>query len=61
MKDGVIVESGSHETLVDLNGEYAKLYKIQANAFSSAEVGHYALVFCMYPPDIILALQKPQA
>jgi len=34
MKDGSIVETGSHEDLIALNGEYAKLYNIQAGAFS---------------------------
>ncbi|KAG6808299.1 hypothetical protein H0H93_000306, partial [Arthromyces matolae] len=34
MKDGAVAESGSHETLMNLNGEYAKLYQIQADAFS---------------------------
>lgn len=35
MKDGAIAESGSHEDLLKLDGEYTKLYQIQANAFSS--------------------------
>lgn len=39
MKDGVVAESGTHETLLKLNGEYTKLYKIQADAFSSGKVG----------------------
>ncbi|KAH9484595.1 ATP-dependent lipid A-core flippase [Psilocybe cubensis] len=34
MKDGSVVESGTHEDLMKLDGEYAKLYNIQANAFS---------------------------
>ncbi|KAK0455665.1 P-loop containing nucleoside triphosphate hydrolase protein [Desarmillaria tabescens] len=33
MKDGSIVETGNHKELVEMNGEYAKLYNIQANAF----------------------------
>ncbi|KAF9026826.1 P-loop containing nucleoside triphosphate hydrolase protein [Hymenopellis radicata] len=33
MKGGAIVESGSHETLISQDGEYAKLYNIQAKAF----------------------------
>ncbi|KAF8916707.1 P-loop containing nucleoside triphosphate hydrolase protein [Mucidula mucida] len=33
MKDGAIVESGSHEALISQDGEYAKLYNIQAKAF----------------------------
>jgi ABC-type multidrug transport system fused ATPase/permease subunit len=35
MKDGMIVESGSHEDLMSAAGEYAKLYKTQAQAFIS--------------------------
>ncbi|KAG6867211.1 hypothetical protein C0993_005627 [Termitomyces sp. T159_Od127] len=34
MKDGAIAESGCHEELMKIDGEYAKLYQIQANAFS---------------------------
>ncbi|RDB22985.1 putative multidrug export ATP-binding/permease protein YgaD [Hypsizygus marmoreus] len=37
MKDGTIAELGSHEALLKLAGEYAKLYNIQADAFSSGE------------------------
>ncbi|KAF8228274.1 hypothetical protein L208DRAFT_1404082 [Tricholoma matsutake] len=33
MKDGAIAELGTHEELMRLGGEYAKLYDIQANAF----------------------------
>ncbi len=33
MKDGTIVEVGTHEELMVLEGEYAKLYNIQASAF----------------------------
>ncbi|SJL01053.1 uncharacterized protein ARMOST_04369 [Armillaria ostoyae] len=33
MKDGNIVETGNHKELVEMNGEYAKLYNIQASAF----------------------------
>lgn len=35
MKDGAIAESGTHGELLGMGGEYAKLYKIQADAFSS--------------------------
>ncbi|KAG6898590.1 hypothetical protein C0993_005830 [Termitomyces sp. T159_Od127] len=34
MRDGGVAESGSHEDLMKLDGEYAKLYLIQADAFS---------------------------
>ncbi|KAK0430089.1 P-loop containing nucleoside triphosphate hydrolase protein [Armillaria borealis] len=33
MKDGTIVEAGTHEELMVKEGEYAKLYNIQASAF----------------------------
>jgi hypothetical protein len=33
MKDGEIAEVGKHSELIAKNGEYAKLYNIQANAF----------------------------
>ncbi|KAK0464141.1 P-loop containing nucleoside triphosphate hydrolase protein [Armillaria novae-zelandiae] len=33
MKDGTIVESGTHDELMVMQGEYAKLYNIQARAF----------------------------
>jgi ABC-type multidrug transport system fused ATPase/permease subunit len=33
LKDGVIVEEGSHEQLIECGGEYANLYNIQAAAF----------------------------
>ncbi|KAG6875992.1 hypothetical protein C0992_001490 [Termitomyces sp. T32_za158] len=36
MKDGGVAESGSHEELMKLDGEYAKLYQTQANAFSNS-------------------------
>ena len=29
IKDGVIIEEGSHETLLALHGEYESLYSIQ--------------------------------
>ncbi|KAF9035478.1 hypothetical protein BJ165DRAFT_1509755, partial [Panaeolus papilionaceus] len=36
MKDGTIAEIGTHEELMKNDGEYAKLYNIQANAFAPA-------------------------
>jgi len=33
MKDGGIVEMGTHTELMQIKGEYAKLYNIQASAF----------------------------
>ncbi|PBK82584.1 P-loop containing nucleoside triphosphate hydrolase protein [Armillaria gallica] len=37
MKDGTIAESGTHEELMASQGEYAKLYNIQASAFVDTE------------------------
>jgi ABC-type multidrug transport system fused ATPase/permease subunit len=34
MKDGKIAESGTHHELMQLEGEYAKLYNIQAEAYT---------------------------
>jgi ABC-type multidrug transport system fused ATPase/permease subunit len=33
MKDGRILETGTHTELMALNGEYCKMFKIQATAF----------------------------
>ena len=33
MQDGCLVEQGKHSDLLNLDGEYAKLYKLQAEAF----------------------------
>jgi ABC-type multidrug transport system fused ATPase/permease subunit len=33
LKEGVIAESGTHAELMKNDGEYKKLYNIQANAF----------------------------
>jgi len=35
MKDGTVAEVGTHEELMSKDGEYKKLYNIQAEAFSS--------------------------
>ncbi|KAL0067405.1 hypothetical protein AAF712_005634 [Marasmius tenuissimus] len=35
MKDGKVAEFGSHATLMELNGEYCRMYNVQANAFQS--------------------------
>jgi ABC-type multidrug transport system fused ATPase/permease subunit len=34
MKEGELVESGTHEELIGKNGEYFELYNIQAQAFA---------------------------
>ncbi|GLB39814.1 putative ABC transporter [Lyophyllum shimeji] len=39
MKNGRMVESGTHQDLLALGGEYATLYNIQAQAFASAPLG----------------------
>lgn len=36
MKEGKLVESGTHRELIQQNGEYHKLYDIQARAFVGA-------------------------
>jgi len=36
MKDGAVAESGTHEELMLNQGEYAKLYDIQANPFAAS-------------------------
>ncbi|KDR69211.1 hypothetical protein GALMADRAFT_77603, partial [Galerina marginata CBS 339.88] len=38
MKDGSIVETGTHQDLMLRKGEYAKLYQIQASAFDHGKV-----------------------
>ncbi|KAF8652806.1 hypothetical protein AX16_004157 [Volvariella volvacea WC 439] len=37
MKEGSIVESGTHKELIALAGEYANLYNVQAQAFDDAK------------------------
>jgi hypothetical protein len=46
MKNGEITETGTHKDLVALNGEYATLYNIQAQAFTTdaTEVGRCSLL-----------------
>ena len=38
MKQGTIVESGSHEELIEQNGAYSELYNAQFMTMSSLEV-----------------------
>jgi ABC-type multidrug transport system fused ATPase/permease subunit len=38
MKDVSIAESGTHAELLQLGGEYSKLYDIQANAFDTSDI-----------------------
>ncbi|KDQ61149.1 hypothetical protein JAAARDRAFT_55856 [Jaapia argillacea MUCL 33604] len=35
MKDGVLAEAGTHDELINKEGEYHKLYNVQANAFTT--------------------------
>jgi ABC-type multidrug transport system fused ATPase/permease subunit len=35
LKDGALVEKGTHAELMEAKGEYCKLYKIQADAFTN--------------------------
>lgn len=39
MKDGAIVEQGSHAELLAAGGEYASLYNVQAKAFAPPSDG----------------------
>jgi len=34
MKEGAVVETGTHQELLDRQGEYAHLYNVQAQAFT---------------------------
>lgn len=34
MKEGTVVETGTHQELLDRQGEYAHLYNVQAQAFT---------------------------
>ena len=43
MKDGTIVESGSHKELLSAAGEYANLYRMQAQALSEGSDPSVAL------------------
>lgn len=46
LKDGKIFESGSHEELMKMNGEYAHMFEIQASYYKSEEGGReYAYGF----------------
>lgn len=38
MSDGAITECGTHRELMELDGEYAKLIKIQASEYQMEEV-----------------------
>ncbi len=37
-KNGKILESGSHQQLMDKNGEYARMFKLQAKSYQESEV-----------------------
>lgn len=36
LKNGEIIESGSHQKLMSYQGEYARLYNIQSEAFTES-------------------------
>jgi hypothetical protein len=48
MKDGAVAESGTHEELIKLNGEYSKLYNIQANAFCGENVSDVSPISALF-------------
>ncbi|HEK9103802.1 TPA: ABC transporter ATP-binding protein [Bacillus pseudomycoides] len=37
LKDGSIVEEGNHDELVNINGEYAKMFRLQAKSFQGKD------------------------
>ena len=37
MKEGKVAELGTHQELMALDGEYASLYNVQAQAFTGAD------------------------
>ena len=49
MKEGELVEQGRHSDLLNLDGEYANLYKLQAEAFMPdvRESHHIFLIICL--------------
>lgn len=49
MKDGAIAQSGTHEELLKIGGEYAKLYQIQADAFSSGGDPYVSCFSAQFP------------
>lgn len=38
LKDGKILESGTHEELLKLNGEYAHMFQVQASYYRKGEL-----------------------
>ena len=54
MKDGKVVEQGTHNELIAQNGEYYALYKVQAQAFlavSSVDHQTFPLLNVYYPQN----------
>ena len=43
MKDGKLVEQGTHKELIEKDGEYYKLHRIQAQAFTE-EVSYVYII-----------------
>lgn len=37
LKEGILVEQGTHEDLMKLNGEYTRMYNAQANMYKENE------------------------
>lgn len=47
MKNGRVIESGTHQDLIARGGEYTKLFNIQAKAFTEASLLSLAIVYFM--------------
>ncbi|CQR72553.1 hypothetical protein [Sporomusa ovata] len=53
LRDGEIAEVGIHRELIDLDGEYARLFNIQTEAYKALEIRNKKRTglnpsFCMY-------------
>jgi len=42
MKDGKLIEDGTHDELMNLNGEYANMFEVQSHYYQK-EVEDYAI------------------
>jgi hypothetical protein len=67
MKNGTVAETGRHEELMLKNGDYAKLYNIQASAFlpeasfaSKEKVSNVEKIRCEEPDPLVSPRYLPQ-